>query len=77
MTNREWLNSLPDEEFAKFLDIHDLRFIIPGFGPPHICDYKHEGKKRCKEMNDNCHACMVDFLRAEYIENKLKENKNG
>ena len=68
MTNREWLNSLPDEEFAKFLNINDLRFIIPGLGTPHICDYKHEFQKRCAEMNDDCHACMLDFLGAEHIE---------
>lgn len=70
MTNREYIQSLSDEEFAKYLDIHDAREGGLGYDKPHICDYKHEGKKRCKEMNDDCRACMVDFLRAEYVEEK-------
>ena len=56
MTNREYIQSLPDEEFAKYLDIYD------------ICDYKHEFQKRCDAMNGDCRACMLDFLRAEHIE---------
>lgn len=70
MTNREYIQSLPDEEFAKYMNIYgpDARFVTHN----HICDYKHEFQKRCKEMNDDCHACMVDFLRAEHIEEVQK-----
>lgn len=60
MTNRDWLQSLSDDEFAKYIKVGDGRF--------HICDYKHELQNRCEEMGDDCHACMVDFLRAEHIE---------
>ena len=65
MTNREYIQSLSDEEFAKYLNIysHEEGFVFHS----HICDYKHEGRKRCAEMNNDCHACMVDFLRAEHI----------
>lgn len=72
MTNREYIQSLPDEEFAKYLDIHDTREGGLGYDKPHICDYKHEGKKRCEDMKDDCRACMVDFLRAEHIEEVQK-----
>lgn len=72
MTNREYIQSLPDEEFAKYLDIHDTREGGLGYDKPHICDYKHEGKKRCEAMNNSCLACMLDFLRAEHIEEVQK-----
>lgn len=72
MTNREYIQSLSDEEFAKYLNRNDTRNGGLGYDKPHICDYKHEGQKRCKEMNDDCHACMVDFLRAEHIEEVQK-----
>lgn len=66
MTNREYIQSLSDEEFAKHMNIYapDAGFVTHH----HICDYKHEGKKRCEDMKDDCHACMLDFLRAEHIE---------
>lgn len=68
MTNREYIQSLSDEEFAKYLDIYDTRECGLGHDKPHICDYKHEFRKRCEAMKDNCRACMLDFLRAEHIE---------
>ena len=73
MTNREYIQSLSDEEFAKYLDIHDTREGGLGYDKPHICDYKHEGKKRCDAMNGDCRACMLDFLRAEHIEEKKEK----
>lgn len=66
MTYREYIQSLPDEEFARYINIEDTRNGGIGDDKPHICDYKHEFNKRCEEMNYNCRACMLDFLRAEY-----------
>lgn len=68
MTNREYIQSLPDEEFAKYLSRYDRRNGGSGYDKLHICDYKHEGVKRCEAMNSDCRACMLDFLRAEHIE---------
>ena len=65
MTNREYIQSLPDEEFAKYLDIHDTREGGLGYDKPHICDYKHEGEKRCDAMNNSCRVwinCLTSFI---------------
>ena len=54
MTNREWLNSLSDKEFVKY-----LRKNTPMTG---FCtsDPKHELTKRCNQMGNDCRACRLD-----------------
>lgn len=68
MTNREYIQSLPDEEFEKYIDKRDLRESEDWARKPCVCDYKREFRKRCDEMNNDCRACMLDFLRAEHID---------
>ena len=59
MTNREYLNSLGDEEFVKY-----LRKNTP---MTEFCmsDLKHERTKRCDKMGNDCIACRLDWLKAE------------
>lgn len=68
MTNREYIQSLPDEEFGKYIDRRDLREPEDWKQKPCVCDYRREFRKRCEEMNNDCRACMLDFLRAEHID---------
>ena len=68
MTNREYIQSLPDEEFEKYIDKRDLRESEDWARKPCVCDYKREFRKRCDAMNNDCRACMLDFLRAEHID---------
>lgn len=68
MTNREYIQSLPDEEFEKYIDKRDLRESEDWARKPCICDYRREFRKRCDAMNNDCRACMLDFLRAEHID---------
>lgn len=68
MTNREYIQSLSDEEFAKYIDKRDLRGSEDWTRKPCVCDYRREFRKRCDAMNDDCRACMLDFLRAEHID---------
>lgn len=75
MTNREYIQSLPDEEFAKYINRHDLRESGDWMNKPCICDYKHEFQKRCSAMKCDCCACMLDFLQAERIEEKEEKKQ--
>lgn len=67
MTYREYIQSLPDEEFAKYISKRDYRENGSAFNKPCVCDYKHEYTKRCEDMNYRCDQCMLDFLRSEVV----------
>lgn len=58
MTGREWLNSLPDEEFVNYLAKQKDGICIS--------DTNKEYTKHCKEMDDNCRKCMLEFLKSNY-----------
>lgn len=58
MTNREWINSMSNEELAKLLP-------NTGFGEACFSDSRREYHKRCERYNYNCIACKVEFLQEE------------
>lgn len=59
MTNREYLNSLSDEEFAKLMPNYDC--------PPDCCE--QDSTVDCFAQ-DSCKACWVRWLRLEHEEQK-------
>lgn len=61
MTGREWLNSLPDEEFINYL-VKQKDGIC-------ISDTNKEYTMRCIKMNDNCRKCILEFLKSNYSGN--------
>lgn len=67
MTNREWLNSLSNEEFAKLLP---STFIV-GFGNDCFANQQREANK-CDRMGGDCVKCKVEFLQSEYDKNAKK-----
>lgn len=61
ITVREYLNSLPDEEFVNYLAKQKDGICIS--------DTNKEFEIRCEKMYDDCRKCMLDFLKSNYSKN--------
>lgn len=63
MTNREWLNSLSDEEL---IDKGLIKNIIP------CNEQRQKNENPCKRFGLNCKACLLDWLKKERVEDERK-----
>lgn len=70
ITNRQYLDSLTDEEFAKQAlkdKVYDKdKYAFKGDHSRCISDENREYKKRCEKFNGDCVACRVAWLQEEY-----------
>lgn len=71
MTNREWLNSLSDEELAKVLStIPREYFALADEGRCYICALADSPDKICHNPN-HCEQCEAEY--AEWLDSKEKK----
>ena len=74
MTNREWLNTLTDEEFADWATYEDTYFIENGVINIYGI-YPH--RRNIENMCTSSYGGILDWLKRERIGFKINEDSNG